>query len=466
MLFTSIDFWLLFAVTVFVAIAVNRPQVLKGILLAASLVFYAAGDQSGILVLIGVASLAFFGGIYASPDRSNAVRKISLWLSIGGGFLTLAYFKYLRFLLQDVFPFLLSPQQTEGLLRDISLPLGISFFTFQSLSYTFDVYRGRTKVCRNYFDFLLYVTFFPQLIAGPIERFNHLFPQLQNLKLCSFKELKTPLLLIGMAFFKKVFVANSIGPTALLIFQSSETRPLEMILAGWTMAMQVYFDFSAYSDFALGLAGLFSVHLTPNFRPIWFATNPLAFWERWNVSTGRWFRDYLLIPLGGNGDNRFQAARNIILMFIAIGLWHGASWNWVAWGMFQGLIVAAYRDLKKKSIAVSQTPAWVGLVFLQGFMLPISGLLHFADSKEIIKSMLATLSGSRFSWLDLSGLPVYLPHLAAFLVPGILLDLLYEKNKLHELPWHQLVFLISLLLGFAAFLSKGISKQSFIYFAF
>lgn len=466
MLFTSLDFWLLFSGTLAAAIVANRPAALKVILLIASLIFYAAGDQSGIVVLIGVASLAFFGGMLASPDRRPIVRKLSLWISVGGGFLILGYFKYLRFFLKDVFPFFFSTQQTDELLLGISLPLGISFFTFQSLSYTLDVYRGRVKVCRNYFDFLLYVSFFPQLIAGPIERFNHLFPQLQNLKLCPGKNLKTPLLLLAMAFFKKIFVANSIGPTALLIFHSSESRPVELLLAGWTMAMQVYFDFSAYSDFALGLAGLFSVQLTANFRPIWFATNPLAFWERWNVSTGRWFRDYLLVPLGGNGDSRIQAARNMVLMFIAIGLWHGASWNWVVWGLFQGLIVAVYRDLKKNSNAVSQTPAWVGLVFLQGFMLPISGLLHFADSQTIIKSMLATLSGSKFSWLDLSGLPVYLPHLASFLVPGILLDILYEKTKLHELPWHQLVFLISLLLGFAAFLSKGISNQSFIYFAF
>ncbi|MBN8540111.1 MAG: MBOAT family protein [Deltaproteobacteria bacterium] len=466
MLFTSIDFWLLFAVTFAASIAAKRPRALKAITLVASLVFYAAGDQSGILVLIGIASLAFFGGMYASPERSNAIRKISVWLSIGGGLLTLAYFKYLRFLLEDVFPFLLSPQQTEGLLREISLPLGISFFTFQSLSYTFDVYRGRAKVCRNYSDFLLYVTFFPQIIAGPIERFNHLFPQIQNLKLCSIQQMKTPLLLIAMAFFKKIFVANSIGPTALLIFQSSETRPLEMVLAGWTMAMQVYFDFSAYSDFALGLAALFGVQLTANFRPIWFATNPLAFWERWNVTTGKWFRDYLLVPMGGNGDNRIQAARNIIIMFMAIGLWHGASWNWIVWGLFQGLIVAFYRDLKKYSNAVSKTPAWVGLLFLQVFMLPISGLLHFADSQSIMKRMLEALSGNRFSWLDFSGLTVFVPHLAAFILPGILFDVFQEKTKNHELPWHQLVFLISLLLGFSAFLSKGISNQAFIYFGF
>lgn len=466
MLFTSLDFWLLIGATLVAAFAFKSTKALKLILLVASLTFYAAGDKSGVLILIGVTTLAFLGGLLVADGREKSTRKLGLILSVGGGLLVLGYFKYLRFLLQDVFPFLVTPEQSARLLTDFSLPLGISFFTFQSLSYTIDVFRGKAKSCRNFFDFLIYVTFFPQLIAGPIERFNRLFPQIQNPKLCKFGELKTPAFLIAMAFFKKLFVANSIGPTALLLFQSTESRPIELLLGGWTMAMQVYFDFSAYSDFAMGLAGIFGIRLTANFRPIWFATNPLAFWERWNVSTGKWFRDYLLIPIGGNGENRFQAARNIVVMFTAIGLWHGASWNWVAWGLFQGIIVAAYRDIKKHSQVVDQTPAWVGFLFLQFFLLPISGLLHFANSRPILEKMVHTFSGKEFSWFDFSGLSVYIPHLAAFLLPAVVLDIACEKQWLEKLPIYQYAFLISLLLGFAAFLAKGISNQTFIYFAF
>lgn len=461
MLFTSFTFWGLLLVTILASTIARQGRPLRLVLLVASLLFYAGGDGANIAVLIISASADFIAGFWVRPDRPQRLRKIALFSAIGINLGILGYFKYLRFFLTDVFPVVDSNWHAN-----LILPLGISFYTFQSMSYTIDVYRGKAQTCRNYFDFFLYVSFFPQLVAGPIERARHLLPEIMGARLGSWSELKAPIVLISMAFFKKLFVADSIGTTALLTFNDQAARPLETYFAGWVMAIQVYFDFSAYSDFALGLALLFGVKLTPNFRPVWFATNPLGFWERWNITTGRWFRDYFLIPLGGNGDSRFAAARNMILMFTAIGLWHGASWNWVLWGAMHGIIVAVYRDLKKHTALVEKAPAWIGFIFIQFALLPVSGLLHHASTPESKTQLLKSLSGATHSWIDISGLFTLVPHLAFYLVPAIALDLITEKTDLKKMDSRLLFVFVAITLGFAFFMAKGIRSQSFIYFAF
>lgn len=456
MLFSNLDFWVFFAVLYLVAIffsffKATRSKV-KSLVLVGSLSFYALGDAANFWVLIWIKFLCFFAGkwIDESPGIKTRRQKSLLWTTVVLAIGTLIFFKY----------------AVGNQASTYTMPLGISFFTFQALSYVIDVYRGRTKKADSLHDFMVYVTFFPQLIAGPIERFGQLYPQINNIRVCSLAEMKIPFLLISMAFFKKLFVADSIGPTVQLIFNSDDSRALEFVLGGWAMAMQVYFDFSAYSDFAVGLGLLFGVKLTQNFRPIWFALNPLEFWERWNVTTGRWFRDYLLIPIGGNGSTRWQSARNMIIMFLAIGLWHGATWNWILWGLFQGLIVAAYRDIRKHTNWAEFTPGFVGFLFLQLFMLPISGILHITSSKPILERIEhATFSGA-YSLFDISGIKTLGPHLLFYIVPAILLDLLYESLQLEKLQWRHVAALAAICLGFAAFLQKGFKQASFIYFAF
>ncbi len=468
MLFTSFTFWALAAGTILLAMFLRQGVYLRRMLLLASLIFYSGGDGANIAILIASACADYAAGFFVGPDRKQSLRKIALVSALGINLGILGYFKYLRFLLTEIIPLIPLPIPTidPSWHQDLILPLGVSFYTFQSMSYTIDVYRGKAQTCRNFFDFFLYVSFFPQLLAGPIERANHLLPQIKTMRICTWAEARVPAILIAVAFFKKLFVADSIGPTAQMIFVDSTARPLEIFVAGWTMALQVYFDFSAYSDFALGLALIFGVKLTPNFRPVWFASNPLAFWERWNITTGKWFRDYLLIPIGGNGKNRIEAARNMIVMFIAIGFWHGASWNWLVWGLMQGVVVAVYRDLKKNSSWVAATPAWIGFFFIQFMLLPLSGLLHHANTTEKVQRILTVFSGTHLSWLDISGLKAILPHLGFYLVPAIILDIVDEKFDLKKTEPQLLFVLIAICLGFAFFLAKGISNQSFIYFAF
>lgn len=456
MLFSNLDFWVFFAALYLVAIFISFFRVtrskVKSVVLVGSLSFYALGDASNFWVLIWIKFLCFFAGkwIGDSPGHKTRRQKILLASTVTLSIGTLIFFKYA------------AGHQTSN----YTMPLGISFFTFQALSYVIDVFRGRARQADSLHDYMVYVTFFPQLIAGPIERFGQLYPQINSIRICTVAEMKVPLVLISMAFFKKLFVADSIGPTVQLIFNSDDSRALEFLLGGWAMAMQVYFDFSAYSDFALGLGLLFGIKLTQNFRPIWFAFNPLEFWERWNVTTGRWFRDYLLIPIGGNGNNRWQSARNMIFMFLAIGLWHGATWNWILWGLFQGLIVAGYRDLKKNTQWADKTPGFIGFLFLQLFMLPISGILHIASSKPIVERIEHAFFNGPFSVFDISGIATLGPHLMFYVVPAILLDLLSENLKIEKLEWRHVAALAAICLGFAAFLQKGFKQASFIYFAF
>lgn len=462
MSFTSLPFWLLAVLTFSVTIFFSSGRIYRGILLAASLIFYSSGEGAILSILLVSSGIDFAAGFFVGPENDSKKRKVALVLSLAGNLGFLFFFKYLHFVTADVLP-LLGIKGLEQPLR--LLPLGISFYTFQSMSYTIDVYRGKLKPCRAYWDFLLFVTFFPQLIAGPIERATHLLPQILKAKRAGLDEIRLALIFIASGFFKKMFIANSIGTTAQLILTDSNARPLEWYLGGWTLAMQVYFDFSAYSDFALGLGLIFGIRLSENFRPVWFATNPLAFWERWNITTGRWFRDYFLIPIGGNGSSRFSAARNMIFMFTAVGLWHGASWNWLVWGAMHGVVVAVYRDLKKNRPALIQaTPMAIGFFFIQFILLPASGFLHFASDERFLENAARCFKNS---FWDLSGVKIYLPHIMGYVLPGVGWDILREKFDFRNdvSPVSQ-VTLVALLLGFAFFLCKGINSPGFVYFDF
>lgn len=464
MSFTSPQFWLLVIFTFGLTSVFSAGHLYRSVLLAASLIFYSSGDGAILWILLVSSGIDYIAGFSVAPENRLAKRRLALALSLIGNLGFLFFFKYLHFVTADVLPLI----GISGVGKDIGiwpLPLGISFYTFQSMSYTIDIYRGKLKPCRSYWDFLLFVTFFPQLIAGPIERATHLLPQILKARRTDLDGLRLAMVYIAMGFFKKLYIADSIGTTAQLILTDTNARPLEWYLGGWTLAMQVYFDFSAYSDFALGLGLIFGVQISENFRPVWFATNPLTFWERWNITTGRWFRDYFLVPIGGNGSSRLTAARNMILMFGLVGLWHGASWNWIIWGLMHGVIVAVYRDIKKhRPQFVRVVPAVFGFLFIQLVLLPVSGLLHFASDKSFLENTARSLE---HSLLDLSGIRTYLPHIMGYVIPGIGLDILREKFDFRKDMSIEAQFGMSaLLLGFAFFLTKGVRHLSFVYFSF
>jgi alginate O-acetyltransferase complex protein AlgI len=224
------------------------------------------------------------------------------------------------------------------------LPVGVSFYTFQSLSYTIDIYRRVFKPTDRFFDFALFVAYFPQLQAGPIERARQLLPQLSSPRHITLDQTSRGLYLIVLGFFKKIAIADGVSPVVDQIFATTgQVSWIDVVIGTVLFAVQIYCDFSGYTDVARGVSKLFGINLVVNFNQPYFATNPQDFWRRWHISLSSWLRDYLYVPLGGNRGNLAFVCRNLMITMILGGLWHGAAWNFVLWGFYQGLTLCIYR---------------------------------------------------------------------------------------------------------------------------
>lgn len=257
--------------------------------------------------------------------------------------LILGFFKYFNFFVDSAAAILqsLGIQANLPTLR-IVLPVGLSFYTFQSMSYTLDVYRGKFAPTRDLTGFLAFVSFFPQMVAGPIERAGHMLPQFLNPRHFNSSLARDGLRQILWGLFKKMVVANNLAGSVDVVFSSPETMTTGTLwLGAFFFAIQIYCDFSGYSDMALGLARLFGFDLTRNFRTPYFALNLPEFWQRWHISLSSWFRDYIFIPLGGSRVNTMQWCFNILITFGASGLWHGANWTFIVWGLIHGMFYLA-----------------------------------------------------------------------------------------------------------------------------
>ena len=315
----------------------------NGLLLFASLLFYAWGEPVYVLVmLVSIAMNYVFGRLV---DRGEGKRKkLALAFGVALNLLMLGVFKYTNFLMAN----LRAATGLELPMKEIALPIGISFFTFQAMSYVIDVYRGKAAVQKNVFSFGLYISLFPQLIAGPIVRYSTVAEQIVSRR-------TTPetaaagvrRFMTGLA--KKVLLANSAG---LLWTQlTGETAALpaaDAWLAALAFSFQIYFDFSGYSDMAIGLGLLFGFRFEENFNYPYISSSITEFWSRWHMSLGTWFKEYLYIPLGGNRKGKAKQIRNILIVWLLTGLWHGASWNFIFWGVYYGLLLLAEKLLLKK----------------------------------------------------------------------------------------------------------------------
>jgi alginate O-acetyltransferase complex protein AlgI len=335
MLFNSFEF-LLFLPVVFVLYWFVLNKSLKwqnALVLGASYFFYGWWSYKfmGLLMLSTALDYAY-GFWVASPNRKKA--KLFLWLSVLNNLGILAVFKYYNFFaLQFQEGLELIGLHTNPVLLQVALPIGISFYTFHGMSYVFDIYRGQQKPVRNFVDYAVFVSFFPLLVAGPIERANHLLPQVQKARIFKYQQALEGCRLILWGLFKKVVIADAIAEVIDPIFASYEAyNSPTLILAAIGFAFQIYGDFSGYSDIALGTAKLFGFELLSNFRFPYFSRDLAEFWRRWHISLSSWFRDYLYIPLGGSKVGLAKAVRNTFIIFLVSGFWHGASWNFIVWG--------------------------------------------------------------------------------------------------------------------------------------
>ena len=292
-----------------------------------------------------LAAAGLFSGLSRLPEAQR--RKYSMWLSMVVNLAILGFFKYFNFFIDSaVTAFNAVGVAAEPRHFDIVLPVGISFYTFQSMSYAIDIYRRELKPVERFLDFALFVSFFPQLVAGPIERAHHLLPQIVSPRTLTISDTSRGLFLIVFGLFKKIAIADGAGQTVDQIFNSSGSASwLEVAVGTALFAIQIYADFSGYSDVARGTAKLFGVDLMVNFRLPYFARSPRDFWNRWHISLSTWLGDYLYKPLGGNRGSLAFTCRNLMLTMLLGGLWHGAAWNFVLWGFYHGAILSLHRVL-------------------------------------------------------------------------------------------------------------------------
>src|SRR5579872_1067517 len=311
-----------------------------GKLFNATMIGWSLIGSVAFLVVISV-TLIVLSGVSHEPRRRLLCLMVSLTTQLG----LLGVFKYFNFFAESLSVALNSIGiQASSLHLNVVLPVGISFYTFQSLSYTIDIYRRQFKPTDCFSDFALFVAYFPQLQAGPIERGRQLIPQLERPRTLTIDQTTRGLYLIVLGFFKKVAIADGVSPVVDQIFGSSgRVSWIDVVVATTLFAVQIYCDFSGYTDIARGLSKMLGINLIVNFNQPYFATNPQDFWRRWHISLSTWLRDYLYLPLGGNHGGVAFVCRNLMITMLLGGLWHGAAWNFVLWGFYQGAALCVYR---------------------------------------------------------------------------------------------------------------------------
>ena len=311
----------------------------NALLIIASYYFYSCWDWRFLFLLVFSTFLDYYTGIQIEKGKSEQSRKFWFWLSISVNLGFLGIFKYYNFFAASFSELLNSAGfKASPILLNVILPVGISFYTFHGLSYVIDIYYKRIKAEYNFVDYSLFVSYFPLLVAGPIERATHLLPQVKVKREFNFQTAKEGVYQIIWGLIKKVVIADTCATYANAIFDNySSMNSLSLILGAIYFAFQIYGDFSGYSDIALGVSKLFGLDLLRNFNYPYFSRDIAEFWRRWHISLSSWFRDYLYIPLGGSKGGLWMKIRNTFIIFIVSGFWHGANWTYIAWGFINAM---------------------------------------------------------------------------------------------------------------------------------
>lgn len=374
MVFSSTVFLFCFLPVTLAGYYLIRKEFRNAFLLVMSLLFYAAGEPKFVFVMMAsiVANYILGGVLWKSKESSILIRRLELLLTVGINLGILFYYKYFDFAVSNLNGIF----GTNIALRHIALPIGISFFTFQGMSYVLDVYMGKTEVQKNPLNVALYIALFPQLIAGPIVRYTDINEEIDCRKetLDDFAQ-GVQRFSVGLA--KKVVLSNSFAVLADQAFgmSSAELGVGMAWLGALGYTMQIYFDFSGYSDMAIGIGRMFGFHFLENFNYPYTSTNATVFWRRWHISLSSWFRDYVYIPLGGN--RRGNVYLHLLTVFFLTGLWHGASWNFVVWGLWHGMFLIIERVLRNKKVTI---PVPKALKWCYTMLIVVIGWVFFRAS--------------------------------------------------------------------------------------
>ncbi|MDP2686905.1 MAG: MBOAT family O-acyltransferase [Aequorivita sp.] len=480
MLFNSIDFAVFFPIFFVIYWIVAKKLTLRNVfLLAASYLFYGWWDWRFLFLIIFSSFVDFSIGqkIYNSTNKSTRKKYLLLSLLINLGLL--AYFKYTNFFIDSfVNSFRLFGTEMDSFTLHIILPVGISFYTFQTLSYTIDIYRERLKPTKDWLSFFTFVAFFPQLVAGPIERASHLLPQFFKTYNFEYKAFKSGLLLIAFGLFKKMVIADRLAIVVNEVYNNPTGHSgQDLIIATIFFAFQIYCDFSGYSDIAIGIARTLGFDLMKNFNTPYFSTSITEFWRRWHISLSTWFRDYVYIPLGGSRNGEYRTYFNLFLVFVISGLWHGAAITFIIWGAIHGIIIVIEKALSKTPLKVTSKHLIPSLFFaLFTFAIVCFAWIFFransfSDSVYIVKH-LVDFAPDYNNYYNL-GLPKH-EFILAIVVIGLLLifDATHRRyNSLRLLNKTNIIvrcavyaFIIYSIVIFGIYGNDSVSE--FIYFQF
>ena len=381
MIFHSLDFVVFFILVTAVYWRLRHRG--QNILLLAASYFFYGYVHPWFLILIASSTVIDYlaaRGMERHPDR----RRLFMALSIVSNFGMLGFFKYFNFFVDNLHVVLEAAGLHVGLpVLRVILPVGISFYTFQAMSYTVDVFRGELRARRSLLDVAVFISFFPHLVAGPIQRASYLLPQVEQARRFSLPRATSGFYLMVWGFFKKLVIADNVGVIANKVFGLNDPS-FEVLWAGvFAFAIQIYADFSAYTDIARGSSRWLGFELTENFDHPYLARNPADFWRRWNISLSTWFRDYVYIPLGGSRAGEGTWARNVLITFLLSGLWHGASWNYVLWGLYHGVLLVLTRahEILRPAPRVSRVSYRAVLQIPVMFALTLVGWLLFRETE-------------------------------------------------------------------------------------
>ena len=463
MVFASITF-LYYFLPIFLIVYFIVPKKYKNIvLLIFSFIFYFYGEPKYILLMLLEVLFAYFMTLSLEKNKSKSLLTVMISFHL----ILLCIFKYFNFIIDNVNTIFSS----NITLLNIVLPIGISFYTFQIISYEVDVYKGKIKASKNLLEFMTYVFLFPQLIAGPIVRYENINKELKSRKV-TFEDFGNGVNRFIIGLFKKVVIANNIGELCNTLVGSDEVSVLLYWILGISYMLQIYFDFSGYSDIAIGIGRMIGFKFPENFNYPYVADSVTDFWRRWHMTLSSWFRDYVYIPLGGNRVSTLKHIRNILVVWMLTGLWHGASWNFIIWGIYFGVILIIEKYCLNK--VLEKLPRVIRNIYAM-FIVMISFIIFSSDD---ISSALVAIKGLfSFSSLKLSNdfIIYYIRSYGVILIGGLVLCTPLIKNAINKLRENKIlnyiinifeVIILVLVLFIITSMLIDSSYNPFLYFRF
>ena len=383
MLFTSISFLYYFLPALIIIYFITPKKYKNIILLIASLLFYFYGEPKYVFLMIAEIVIAYTGAILIDKYKSQSknILIITLFIHV----FLLIIFKYTDFIIQTINDI----SNANIKLLNIALPIGISFYTFQIISYVIDVYNGKVKVQKNIINLATYVSLFPQLVAGPIVRYQTVEKELDD-RVHSFNNFAYGIRRFSIGLAKKVLIANALGELCTKAFVLNETTVIFYWIFGISYMLELYFDFSAYSDMAIGLGRIFGFNFPENFNYPYISKSITEFWRRWHISLGTWFKDYVYIPLGGNRDGKYKQIRNILIVWLLTGIWHGANWTFLIWGLLFGIILIIEKIFLNKFM--EKLPSFIKRIYVL-FIVMILFIIFNAENMSVALTNIKGLFG-------------------------------------------------------------------------